>query len=197
MWLSLLSILSLITTDTQQLRLAVSPNSPSLMYWKVLPGILDHLFLPFFQEIHEHPKRRQREQNSHLKKHMYINLRMMLWYLKITAYLFPIESSNPISSIFSLRDSKGQQSGQKRSLLHAYWETNAMRKSNLRRNYSTLYPGNPLAPCKRLDSSHWHIKDRTWIRLLEQEGAVSLKTVIVYFFSCFQLYNHQEVIDGI
>lgn len=35
-------------------------------------------------------------------------------------YLFPIESINPILSMFSLKDKDGQQSGQGRSLPRAY-----------------------------------------------------------------------------
>lgn len=35
---------------------------------KVLPEILDHLFLLFPQEIHENPKGIQGKQNSHLKR---------------------------------------------------------------------------------------------------------------------------------
>lgn len=86
----------------------------------------------------------------------------------------------------------------RRSLPHAYQETHPARTCNLRRNYSTFDPGNPLTPCKRHNTCQPHSKNNTGIpRLLEREGAAPLKTMIVYFFSCFWLHNHKEVVGGI
>lgn len=97
-----------------------------------------------------------KENKIPIKIYMCIYISTSCWFYgtwRNMAYLFPIESINSIVSLGSLRGNKGQQSGQRRSLPHVYWETNPMRKSSVRRNYSTLYPGNPLSPCKRLNIS--------------------------------------------
>lgn len=106
----------------------------------------------------------------------------------------PSIPSSP-SSPWETRTGRNQK---RRSLPHAYLETHPVRTCNLRRNYSTLDPGNPRTPCKRYNTSQPRGKDSTRIpRLLEQEGAAPLKTMIVHFFSCSWLHNHKEVVDGI
>lgn len=89
------------------------------------------------------------------------------------AYLFPIQSINPIISVFSLKDRQGRSlppNGQIKEV-----------KFDLEVTTRTLYPENPLAPCKRLNISRWHVKDRTWIHsLLGWEGAASIKSVCVF-----------------
>lgn len=94
-WISC-QILPLITADTQQLRPSLSLSSRALTDWRMLPEILDHLFLPFFQEIHESPKRHGK-QNSHWKK-IYISASCWFYGTWKMAYLLPIQAINPIFS---------------------------------------------------------------------------------------------------
>lgn len=129
---------------------------------------------------------------------IYISLLLALWYLKKNG-LPPPRPGHRSHLLPVLPEKQWWARNQKRrSLPHAYQETHPARTCNLRRNYSTLDPGNPLTPCKRYNTSQPHGIDSTRIpRLLEQEGAAPLKTIIVYFFSCFWLRNHKEVVDGI
>lgn len=139
---------------------------------QVLPEILDHLFLPFPQEIHESPKGSQGKQNSHLKEIHQPPDHVMIPEAWLTSS--PSSPSTP-SSPCSPWGTTGVHSGQRRAHATCLMGSREI-EWDWEDNYSTLLPENPLVPCKRRNLSHWHIKDSSWVhRLLEQAAAASLK----------------------
>lgn len=81
----------------------------------------------------------------------------------------PSIPSSP-SSPWETRTGRNQK---RRSLPHAYLETHPVRTCNLRRNYSTLDPGNPRTPCKRYNNSQpcgWQRQARGFLGCWSRRG---------------------------